>query len=48
MDSTSVIAHPDLNETDYIVSGTGTVITGSDFVDMESSISSPLVPMERG
>lgn len=48
MDSTSGIAHPDLDEIYYIVSGTGTMVTGGEFVDMESSISSLLGPMERG
>lgn len=48
MDSTSGIAHPDLDEIYYIVAGTGTMVTGGEFVDMESSISSLLGPMERG
>ena len=48
MDSTSGVAHPDLDEIFYIVSGTGTMVTGGEFVDMESSISSLLDPMERG
>ena len=48
MDSASGIAHPDLDEIYYIVSGTGTMVTGGEFVDMESSISSLLDPMERG
>ena len=47
-DSTSRIAHPDLDEIYYIVAGTGTMVTGGEFVDMESSISSLLGPMERG
>ena len=48
MGSTSGIAHPDLDEIYCIVSGTGTVVTGGEFVDTEFSTSSPLVPMERG
>jgi uncharacterized RmlC-like cupin family protein len=48
MDSTTGIAHPDLDEIYYIVSGTGTMVTGGKFVDMQSSVSSLLGPMERG
>ena len=42
------IAHPDLDEIYYIVSGTGTMVTGGEFVNKESSVSSLLGPMERG
>ena len=48
MDSTSGIVHPDLDEIYCIVSGTGTMIAGGEFVGMESRISSLLDPMERG
>ena len=48
MDSTSGVAHPDLDEIFYIVSGTGTMVSGGEFVGMKSSISSLLGPMERG
>ena len=46
--NTNGIAHPDLDEIYYIVSGTGTMITGGEFVNMQSSVSSLLGPMNRG
>ncbi|GJM14327.1 MAG: hypothetical protein DHS20C12_27300 [Pseudohongiella sp.] len=42
------IAHPDLDEIYYIVEGEGTMVTGGEFVDKQSSVSSLLGPMERG
>lgn len=42
------IAHPDLDEIYYILSGTGTMVTGGEFSNMQSSVSQLLGPMERG
>jgi mannose-6-phosphate isomerase-like protein (cupin superfamily) len=42
------IAHPDLDEIYYVVSGTGTMVTGGEFVTKQSSVSQLLGPMERG
>lgn len=42
------IAHVDLDEIYYIVAGEGTMVTGGEFVDKQTSISSLLGPMERG
>jgi mannose-6-phosphate isomerase-like protein (cupin superfamily) len=42
------IAHPTMDEIYYIVSGEGTMVTGGEFVDMQSSNSALLGPMERG
>jgi len=42
------IAHPNLDEVYYIVSGEGTMVTGGEFANMQSSVSSLLGPMERG
>lgn len=42
------IAHTDLDEIYYIVAGEGTMITGGEFVDKQTSVSSLLGPMERG
>lgn len=47
-DQVTGIAHPDLDEIYYIVSGTGTMVTGGEFVGMQSSVSDLLGPMERG
>jgi len=42
------IAHGDLDETYYIVSGEGTMVTGGEFVDVQHSVSGLLGPMQRG
>ena len=42
------IAHGDLDETYYIVSGEGTMVTGGEFVDVQHSVSNLLGPMQRG
>ncbi len=42
------IAHPTLDETYYIVAGSGTMVTGGEFVNKQSSVSGLLGPMERG
>lgn len=42
------IAHPTLDETYYIVAGSGTMVTGGEFVNKQSSLSNLLGPMERG
>ena len=42
------IAHVNLDEIYYIVSGQGTMVTGGEFIDMQTSNSSLLGPMERG
>lgn len=42
------IAHVDLDEIYYIVSGEGTMVTGGKFVDMEQSHSDLLGAMHRG
>lgn len=42
------IAHTDLDEIYYIVAGEGTMVTGGEFVDKQTSVSSLLGPMERG
>ncbi len=42
------IAHVTLDEIYYIVSGEGTMVTGGEFVDMQTSNSALLGPMERG
>jgi len=42
------IGHPNLDEIYYIVSGEGTMVTGGEWVNMQSSVSSLLGPMERG
>lgn len=47
-DTVTGIAHPDLDETYYIVSGTGTMVTGGELVDKQSNVSALLGPMERG
>tara|TARA_B100001105_G_C22355442_1_gene427731 strand:- start:676 stop:1227 length:552 start_codon:yes stop_codon:yes gene_type:complete len=47
-DSETGIAHPTLDEIYYIVSGEGTMVTGGEFVDMQSSNSALLGPLERG
>jgi len=47
-DVESGIAHTDLDEIYYIVAGEGTMVTGGEFVDKQTSISSLLGPMERG
>jgi len=44
----SGIAHTDLDEIYYIVAGEGTMVTGGEFVDKQTSVSSLLGPMERG
>jgi len=44
----SGIAHVDLDEIYYIVAGEGTMVTGGEFVDKQTSVSSLLGPMERG
>ncbi|MEO2197427.1 MAG: cupin domain-containing protein [bacterium] len=47
-DTITGIAHPDLDEIYYIVSGTGTMVTGGEFVDKQSNVSQLLGPMDRG
>lgn len=47
-ESETGIAHPNLDETYYIVAGEGTMITGGEFIETISSVSSLLGPMERG
>ena len=42
------IAHVNLDEIYYIVSGEGTMVTGGEFIDMQTSVSNLLGPMERG
>jgi len=42
------IAHVHLDEIYYIVEGEGTMVTGGEFVDKQTSNSSLLGPMERG
>jgi mannose-6-phosphate isomerase-like protein (cupin superfamily) len=42
------IAHVDLDEIYYVVSGEGTMVTGGEFVDMETSHSNLLGDMLRG
>lgn len=42
------IAHVNLDEIYYIVAGEGTMVTGGEFVDKQTSNSSLLGPMERG
>jgi mannose-6-phosphate isomerase-like protein (cupin superfamily) len=42
------IAHVTLDEIYYIVSGEGTMVTGGEFVDMQTSTSALLGAMERG
>lgn len=42
------IAHVDLDEIYYIVSGEGTMVTGGEFVDMQESHSDLLGAMQRG
>lgn len=42
------IAHVNLDEIYYIVSGEGTMVTGGEFVDKQTSTSNLLGPMERG
>lgn len=42
------IAHVDLDEIYYIVAGEGTMVTGGEFVDKQTSNSALLGPMERG
>ncbi len=42
------IAHVTLDEIYYIVSGQGTMVSGGEFVDMQTSNSSLLGPMQRG
>ena len=42
------IAHPTLDETYYIVAGSGTMVTGGEFANKQSSVSDLLGPMERG
>lgn len=42
------IAHVDLDEIYYIVAGEGTMVTGGEFIDIQTSVSSLLGPMERG
>ncbi len=42
------IAHVTLDEIYYIVAGEGTMVTGGEFVDKQTSNSSLLGPMERG
>jgi hypothetical protein len=44
----SGIAHVGLDEIYYIVAGEGTMVTGGEFVDMQTSNSDLLGPMERG
>ena len=47
-DTIGGIAHPDLDELYYIVSGTGTMVTGGEFVNKQSNVSALLGPIERG
>jgi len=47
-DTIGGIAHPDLDEIYYIVSGTGTMVTGGEFVNKQSNVSALLGPMDRG
>ena len=47
-DTITGIAHPDLDELYYIVSGTGTMVTGGEFVNKQSSVSALLGPIDRG
>jgi hypothetical protein len=47
-DTIGGIAHPDLDEMYYIVSGSGVMVTGGEFVDKQSSVSQLLGPMDRG
>ena len=47
-DTINGIAHPDLDEIYYIVSGTGTMVTGGEFVNKQSNVSPLLGPMDRG
>ncbi len=42
------IAHVTLDEIYYIVAGEGTMVTGGEFVDMQTNFSALLGPMERG
>ena len=42
------ISHPDLDEIYYIVAGTGTMMTGGDLTDRQSSVSALLGPIDRG
>ncbi len=42
------IAHVNLDEIYYVVSGEGTMVTGGEFVDKQTSVSGLLGPMERG
>ena len=42
------IAHVNLDEIYYIVAGEGTMVTGGEFVDMQTSNSALLGPMQRG
>ena len=44
----TAIAHVNLDEIYYIVEGEGTMITGGEWVDMQTSVSDLLGPMERG
>jgi len=47
-DTETGIAHVDLDEIYYIVSGEGTMITGGEFIDMQTSHSNLLGEMQRG
>lgn len=47
-DTETGIGHPYLDEIYYIVAGEGTMITGGEFVDMQTSVSELLGPMQRG
>lgn len=42
------IAHVNLDEIYYIVAGEGTMVTGGEFIDMQSSVSDLLGPTQRG
>ncbi|MDA1372610.1 MAG: hypothetical protein O2971_17875 [Proteobacteria bacterium] len=42
------IAHTDLDEIYYVISGQGTMVTGGEFIDKQTSNSALLGPMERG
>lgn len=42
------IAHVNLDEIYYIVTGEGTMVTGGEFIEKQTSTSSLLGPMERG
>ena len=42
------IAHVGLDEIYYIVAGEGTMVTGGEFIDMQTSNSDLLGPMQRG